>query len=134
MRNAVRLAWSGLIGIALCFGTPTLSRADDVHAYGFDAAAQEITQLFWLADTAVVCGWASQGDAARFKHFSVRFVSAHMAEVYRTALISLITDDGYEAQVQRAAEQSAERSCGSARWETGWVAYKAAADGRETEF
>jgi hypothetical protein len=86
MRNAARLAWSGLIGIALCFGTPTLSRADDVHAYG------------------------------------------------RTALISLITDGGYEAQVQRAAEQSAERSCGSARWESGWVAYKAAADGRETEF
>ena len=134
MRTGVRSAWSGLIGVVLCVGNAAVARADDVRAYGFEAAAQEITQLFWLADTARVCGWATDDDAARFKHFSVRFVSAHMTGVYRAALLSLITEDGYESQVHRAAEQSAERSCGSVQWETGWVAYKTAAEARETEF
>jgi hypothetical protein len=132
MRKAMLLAAWGLI--ALLVGNWPGARADEVQAYGFEAAAQEITQLFWLADTARVCGWASEDDAAKFKHFSVRFVSAHMTGVYRTALISLITEDGFEAQVRRAAEQNAERSCGNARWETGWLTYKAAAEARETEY
>jgi hypothetical protein len=134
MDNAAWRVWSGLIGVALCVGNAGSARADDAQVYGFEAAAQEITQLFWLADTARVCGWASEEDAAKFKHFSVRFVSAYMTGAYRAALLSLITDDGYEDQVRRAAEQSAEGSCQSARWETGWVAYKAAAEAHETEF
>jgi hypothetical protein len=133
MRKVILLTmWTGLI--ALFVGDGPVARADNVQAYGFEAAAQEITQLFWLADTARVCGWASEDDAARFKHFSVRFVSAHITGVYRTALISLITQDGYEGQVRRAAEQNAERSCANAHWETGWLTYKAAAEARETEF
>jgi hypothetical protein len=134
MSKAAWWVWSGLIGVALSVGNAGSARADGAQAYGFEAAAQEITQLFWLADTARVCGWANEDDATRFKHFSARFVSAHMTGVHQTALISLITGDGYEDQIRRAAEQSAERSCGSARWETGWLAYKAAADAHETEY
>jgi hypothetical protein len=134
MGKAALWIWSGLIGVALSVGDTGSARADDAQAYGFEAAAREITQLFWLADTARVCGWASEDDATRFKHFSARFLSAHMTGAYRTAFISLITADGYEDQVRRAAEQSAERSCGNARWESGWLAYKAAADAHETEF
>ena len=134
MLKAYRLAWSGLIGVALSVGNAVSARADDAPNYGFEAAAQEITQLFWLADTARVCGWASEDDATRFKHFSVRFLSAHLTGTYRAALISMITGDGYEDQVRRAAEQSADQSCGSARWETGWLAYKAAAEAHEAEF
>ena len=125
-------ALSVLIGSALVHAVAV--HADDARGYGFEAAAQEITQLFWLADTARVCGWASEDDAARFKHFSVRFVGAQMTGAYRAALISLITEDGYQNQVRRAAEQGSERSCGSPHWETGWAAYKAAAEARETEF
>ena len=134
MRRGVRSAWWGLLGVALAVGNAAVTRGGDVQAYGFEAAAQELTQLFWLADTARVCGWATTDDATRFKHFSVRFVSAHVSGAYRAALISLITEDGYENQVRRAAEQSADRSCGSMRWETGWGAYKAAAEAGETEF
>lgn len=134
MRKGMWSAWSGLIGVALAVGNATVAHANDAQEYGFEAAAQEITQLFWLADTARVCGWASEDDAARFKHFSVRFLSAHMAGVHRVALISLVTEEGYEARVRQAAEQNAERTCGDARWETGWGAYKAAAEARETHF
>jgi hypothetical protein len=134
MGKATWRVWSGLVGVALFVGNAGSARADDAPAYGFAAAAQEITQLFWLADTARVCGWASREDAAKFKHFSVRFLNAHMTDVYKTALITLITGDGYEDQIRRAAELSAEQSCASARWETGWVVYKAAADAHETEF
>ena len=134
MCKEYRLAWSGLISVALFVGNTMSARADDAPNYGLEAAAQEITQLFWLADTAKVCGWASEDDATRFKHFSVRFLSAHLTGTYRAALISMITGDGYEDQVRRAAEQSAEQSCGSARWETGWLAYKAAAEAHEAEF
>ena len=134
MSKAAWWVWSGLIGVAFSVGNAGSARADGAQAYGFEAAAQEITQLFWLADTARVCGWTNADDATRFKHFSARFVSAHMTGAYKTALISLITGDGYEDQIRRAAEQSAERSCGNARWETGWLAYKAAADAHETEY
>ena len=55
--------WSGLIGAVLCLGSTAVVSADDVLTYGCEAAPQEI-QLFWLADTARVCGWASVRKAA----------------------------------------------------------------------
>src|SRR4030095_9053913 len=96
MQKKARSAWSVLIGIALSTGSVAVAGADNAQTYGVEAAAQEITQLFWLADTARACGWATEGDAARFKHFSVRFVIAHMTGAHRSALLSLITEDGYE--------------------------------------
>jgi len=127
-------AWSGLIGIALFAGSTAVGRADDAQAYGFEAAAQEITQLLWLAETARVCGWASEDEAMRFKQFSVRFINSHLTGVYRAAINSMLEAENFQEQVRRAAEESAELSCGSARWETGWVAYRTAADAHATEF
>ena len=110
------------------------SHAEPLPEYGFEAAAQEITQLFWLADTASVCGWASEGDAAKFKQFSVRFVGAHLRDAYRTALLSLVQGEGYEDQVKRAAREAASHNCANARWKTGWVAYWEAAEAHAAEF
>ena len=131
------LAWrarSGLIGLALFAGGTAAGRADDAQAFGFEAAAQEITQLLWLADTARVCGWASEDEAMRFKQFSIRFINSHLTGVYKAAINSMLAADNFQEQVRRAAEESAESSCRSARWETGWVAYRAAADAHATEF
>ena len=132
-----KLAWrarSGLIGLALFAGSTAAVRADDAQAFGFEAAAQEITQLLWLADTARVCGWASEDEAMRFKQFSIRFINSHLTGVYKAAINSMLAADNFQEQVRRAAEESAESSCRSARWETGWVAYRAAADAHATEF
>ena len=100
----------------------------------FAAAAQEVTQLFWLAETANVCGWANADEALRFKQFSMRFFAAHLSETHMRALSSLVTANGYETGVRRAAEESSAQSCDAARWHDGWVAYKAAADQHEQEF
>lgn len=110
------------------------SHAGPVPEYGFEAAAREITQLFWLADTANACGWASEDDAAKFKQFSVRFLSAHLPDLQRGALLSLVQDDGYEAGVKRVAWETAPDNCESARWRVGWTAYSEAAEEHGTEF
>ena len=72
------------------------AQANEVPGYGFESAAQEITQLFWLAETANVCAWATRDDADWFKLFSVRFLSDHLSERNRLALVSMVTQDGYE--------------------------------------
>ena len=105
--------------------------AAEVEGYGFPAAAQEITQLYWLAETASACGWASAEDATRFKLFSVRFLSAHLSDGNRSALQSLITADGYEDGVRQAAREGVSENCRSNRWRLGWLSYKAAADENE---
>jgi hypothetical protein len=102
--------------------------------YSFTAAAQEITQLYWLAETAAVCGWATGADSARFKLFSLRFVSAHLADHSRAALMSLVTQARYEENVRHAAREGASQNCGSNRWHAGWVSYKAAADENEGRY
>lgn len=121
-------------GIAASFVAVPPAHSEALAEYGLAAAAQEITQLFWLADTASVCGWASEGDAARFKRFSVRFLSAQLPDGQRPALLSLVQGNGYEAGVKRAAQETAAQSCGSQRWKTGWVAYRDAAELHESEF
>ena len=118
--------------VALCFAP--MAQAGETQEYGFAEAAQEITQLFWLAETATACGWASAEDSAKFKYFSVRYLAAHLSGNYRVALVSMVTEDGYEDSVRRAAQQTARDNCDSARWHTGWTAYKAAADQHEQEF
>jgi len=122
-----------LVVTALLLGA-THARADTVDGYSFVNAAQEITQLFWLAETADACGWTSHEDAMRFKEFAVRFLSDHLSDMNRLALVSMINENGYQIQVRRAAQESAEQSCGSLRWQTGWAAYKAAADQHARDF
>lgn len=118
---------------ALLVGSP-IARGETVSEYGFAEAAQEVTQLFWLAETATACGWASAEDTAKFKYFTVRFIAAHLSSNNRMALVSLVTEDGYEDRVRSAALQSAQDNCASSRWHSGWTAYKAAADLHDQEF
>jgi hypothetical protein len=123
-----------IAGLLVALWSAPMARAGETQEYGFAEAAQEITQLFWLAETATACGWASAEDSAKFKYFSVRYLTAHLSGNYRMALVSMVTEDGYEDQVRRAAQQAAQDSCDSSRWHTGWAAYKAAADQHEQEF
>jgi len=133
MVSRIRFGWL-LTTLAIAFvGGPSV-RAEEVQGYGFQAAAQEITQLFWLADTATACGWTTDADALRFKHFSVRFLSAHLSDAHRAALMTLVTENDYEGKVRRVALEGAQHNCDSSRWRLGWVSYKAAADEHEREF
>ena len=129
--------WGGvgrIVGLAVVLSWAQAARAEAVQGYDFGAAVQEITQLFWLAETATVCGWASEEDTLRFKHFSVRFLSAHLSSSHKVALVSLVTENGYEDKVHRVALEGAEHNCGNSRWHTGWLAYKDAADRRAQDF
>lgn len=121
-----------LVG-ALALMAPPIT-ATETTGYDFTAAAQELSQLYWLAETANVCGWASKEDTLKFKRFSLRFLSAHLSQTYTQALASMITGNGYEGAVRRVAEEGSEQNCVSARWRDGWVAYKAAADEHDKEF
>jgi len=130
-------SWShfgNIVGAVLVLSSAPVAPAAEIHEYGFAEAAQEITQLFWLAETATACGWASAEDSAKFKYFSVRYLTAHLSGNYRVALVSMVTEDGYEDRVRRAAQQTAQDNCESPHWHTGWTAYKAAADQHEAEF
>lgn len=137
-RRYFSLRWcrSAGIAISLCGGATAWAAqpAVELQSRDYGAAVQEITQLFWLAETASACGWASAEDALKFKLFSVRFLSAHMTGVYRAALLSMVTENGYEDQVRRVAQDGAAHSCASARWQSGWVAYKAAAEAHDRDF
>jgi hypothetical protein len=108
--------------------------AAEAHDYSFPAAAQEITQLYWLAETAAACGWATHDDSARFKLFSLRFLSAHLSGAHRAALRSLVTRSGYEDGVRTAALDGVLQNCTNSRWHAGWVTYKAAADENEQRY
>ena len=133
MRSALALRMAWVIGLtALSFAN--IGKAAETPAYGFANAAQEITQLFWLAETAAACGWTSLEGAMRFKAFSVRFLGAHLSTAGKAALISLVSQNGYEDKVRSAAREGAQHNCGSRRWHTGWAAYKAAADEHDHEF
>jgi hypothetical protein len=122
--------------LALCAVALIAQAAADaeVDGSGFTAAAQEISQLFWLAETATVCGWASDQDALKFKRFSLRFFAARLPDAHMRAIASLVGANGYESAVRHAAEESSALSCSTARCHDGWLAYKAAADQHEQEF
>ena len=134
MRSYSTSRFGLVVGLAILLWAAPVARAEQVPGYGIEAAAQEITQLFWLAETANACGWASEEDAMKFKHFSVRFLSAHLSDIHRLALISMVTESGYEDRVRQVARDSVPTNCDSPRWQSGWVAYKAAADAHEHEF
>jgi hypothetical protein len=123
-----------LASSSLAVNVPAPGFAAEVDGYSFSAAAQEITQLYWLAETAAACGWASREDSARFKLFSLRFLSAHLSDAYRAALLSLVSGSGYEDGVRNAALEGAGENCASNRWHAGWITYKAAADENEGRY
>ncbi|HZP89261.1 MAG TPA: hypothetical protein VFB54_20815 [Burkholderiales bacterium] len=126
--------WLGGSLVAVTALLSTSAAAIDAQPYGFTAAAQEITQLYWLAETASVCGWASESEASRFKGFSLRFLVAHLPSSQGSALESLVRAVGYADGVRRAAEDGAKENCDKPRWQQGWLAYKAAADEHEHEY
>ena len=119
---------------AIALASSPLAKATEVEGYSFTNAAQEVTQLFWLAETASACGWAAPDEATKFKLFAVRFLSAHLSDANQRALISLVTEPKYEDQLRRAAVEGAQSNCGSRRWQIGWSSYKAAADENENTF
>jgi hypothetical protein len=123
-----------IVGLAAALSHASAVRAEEAREYGLADAAQEITQLFWLAETAIACGWASAEDSAKFRYFGLRYLSAQLSYSYKLALVSMVTEDGFEDDVRRVAQQGAADNCGNSRWQTGWTAYKAAADEHEQEF
>ena len=132
--HAARRLSAALAGAAMLALSSAPARALEVQGYGFEAAAQEVTQLYWLAETANVCGWASGDDILAFKLFSLRFLTAHLSERNRLALVSLVTENGYEERVRKAALEGASHNCGSNRWRLGWASYKSAADKHASDF
>ena len=120
--------------VAMLAALPAAAPASEVQGYGFEAAAQEVTQLFWLAETASACGWATADDTVQFKLFSVRFLAAHLSERHRLALVSMVTENGYEQRVRQAALEGAVHNCDSNRWRLGWTSYKTAADQHASDF
>ena len=123
-----------LLALAMLVMSTSAAHADEVQGYGFEAAAQEITQLFWLAETAHVCGWTSAEEALKFKLFAVRFLGAHLSERNRLALVSLVTENGYEDKLRHVAQEGAADNCSSNRWHLGWVSYKTAAEDHASQF
>jgi hypothetical protein len=127
-----RLArWIGVLSIVL---VAPAAKAEETEGYGFAAAAQELSQLLWLAKTANACGWASREEALKFERFSLRFLAAHLSEPNAKALVSLVRANGYESAVRRVAEEGSGENCNTPRWHNGWLAYKAAADEHERDF
>ena len=123
--------WIGVLAIVLI--APT-TQAEETEGYGFAAAAQELSQLLWLAETANACGWASREEVLKFERFSLRFLAAHLSEPNAKALVSLVRVNGYESALRRVAEEGSGENCGTPRWHNGWLAYKAAADEHEKDF
>jgi hypothetical protein len=78
-----------------------------------------------------VCGWSSAQDVVKFKLFAMRFLGAHLSDLHRDALASLVGAKGYEERLRQAAEEGAAENCRSNRWHLGWVSYKSAADANE---
>ena len=127
-----RLArWIGVLSIVL---VAPAAKAEETEGYGFAAAAQELSQLLWLAETANACGWASREEVLKFERFSLRFLAAHLSEPNAKALVSLVRANGYESAVRRVAEEASGENCNTPRWHNGWLAYKAAADEHERDF
>lgn len=132
LRRMVRMGAAGTLALAGAHAQAGGGSA--AEGYSFESAAHEITQLMWLAETAAVCRWASAEEATRFKLFSVRFLSAHLNEPQRLALLSMVTDARYEAQLRDAALDGSRVNCASNRWQLGWNTFKAAADENDSKY
>ncbi len=117
-----------LIGIVLIGFSVAAHSGQAGTRYQYSTAVQEITQLYWLAETAHSCGWATREEADEFEAFAVRFLSAHLSGVYSAALHSMINEASFQPAVQRVAYENRSHNCGLARWKNGWTSYKSAAD------
>ncbi|MGD8478163.1 MAG: hypothetical protein PVI98_13495 [Burkholderiales bacterium] len=106
----------------------------DRPRYLYSDAVQEITQLYWLAETANTCGWATREEADEFEAFAVRFLTAHLSGPHRAALYSMIGESGYQPAVQRVAFENRALNCEQSRWKDGWATFKAAADENATRY
>src|SRR5258706_16322667 len=94
-RNVHRLArWIGVLVIPL---VAPATLAEEIEGYSFTAAAQEVSQLFWLAETANVCGWATKEEALKFEQFSVGVGWAEVSATNTRALASLVGPSDYES-------------------------------------
>lgn len=117
-----------LVGIVLGL-SPVLGQAGpNTPRYDYSVAVQEITQLYWLAETANSCGWATRQEADEFEAFAVRFLTAHLSGAHRAALFSMISEARFQPSVQRVAFENRSQNCDQARWKNGWATFKAAAD------
>ena len=118
------------LAVTILVGFSPLSALAGQNAprYEYSAAVQEITQLYWLAETANSCGWATRQEADEFEAFAVRFLTAHLSGTYRAALFSMISEAGFQPGVQRVAFENRAQNCDQARWKNGWTTFKTAAD------
>jgi hypothetical protein len=116
------------IGIVLVTFSAAAGAGRDTPIYQYSDAVQEITQLYWLAETANTCGWATRAEADEFEAFAVRFLTAHLSGVHRAALYSMIEEASYQPTVQRVALENRALNCEQSRWKNGWTTFKAAAD------
>ena len=96
--------------------------------YQYPVAVQEIAQLYWLAETAHSCGWATRRQADEFEAFAVRFLGAHLSGSSRAALLSMTGEANFQPAVRRAAFDNRTQNCEQQRWKNGWTSFKAAAD------
>ncbi len=122
------------LGLAALMWVSEPALSEELVGYRIESAAQEISQLYWLAETAAVCGWASEDESVRFKHFSVRFLSAHLSENNKNALVNMVSDARYESSLRQAAKDGAAENCTSSRWHSGWETFKAAADENDEQY
>ena len=115
-------------GIVLCALSAVAHAGQNQPAYKFTAAAREIAQLYWLAETANACGWATRQEVDRIEAFAVRFLAAHLSGTYRAAFYSLTGEAGFQPGVRCVAFDDRSRNCDQARWKNGWTSYKSVAD------
>ncbi len=108
IRNALLVGYSSI-------AFSSAAQAEKVH-YPFPAAAQEIAQLIWLAETANVCGWATRSETEQFELFAVRFLSAHLEGVNKIAFVGMVGNENYLEKVRTVAIHDANETCKMARW------------------
>jgi len=77
----ISLAVGRALGLAALIFLPGTARAQDTPEYRIESAAQEITQLYWLADTAAVCGW---GERGRLREVQTVFIAISRCPPDRT--------------------------------------------------
>lgn len=115
-------------GIVVCLLSSVGHAGQSQVNYKYSAAAREIAQMYWLAETANACGWATRQEADEFEAFAVRFLTAHLSGVHRAAFLSMTNDAGFHPGVQRIAFDDHTKNCELDRWKNGWTNYKSAAD------
>ena len=121
-------------GIVLCTLPAIGHTGQNLPNYKYSDAVREISQLYWLAETANTCGWATRQEADEFQAFAGRFLTAHLSGVYRAALFSMINEANFQPGVQRVAFDGRDRNCEQSRWKHGWTSYKSAADENAAHF